>query len=122
RMVAGPRDERVGVVGVLGIVIPASRRPLRAEPEVPFVRSGSAELVDHATDGTAVLGAIARDESLLLLDRVVRQADAALIVEHGARKHAIDVILVFRSRSAAEGHGRRAQRAAHQYRRARLHA
>src|SRR5690242_15533438 len=55
------RDEGIGVVGVLLRSLPARRIPFSAETEVPFIGAGPADLVDHAADGAAVLGTVARD-------------------------------------------------------------
>ncbi len=98
------------VVAFIGSPRSAGWLPLGTHAKVPLVGTTLADLVDHATDGTAIRGAVAADEGLLLLDGTIGKLDTALRRERIGDIHAVDVIRILGSRGASKHVDRRTQR------------
>src|SRR6185312_1115272 len=101
----------VRVVGAV-LVRAQGRRLVEELPaEMPFVGAALADHVEHAAVAAPVLRAVAAGVDLFLLDRAVRQGDAARGDVRIGGVEAVEVVSVLGGRRTAEADQRLARRA-----------
>src|SRR6185312_3256719 len=110
---AGHRRRRQAIrVGDVVLAAHHRRRLVEELPaEMPFVGAALADHVEHAAVAAPVLRAVAAGVDLFLLDRAVRQGDAARRDVRIGGVEAVEVVRVLGGRRSAEAEQRLARRA-----------